>query len=92
MSNNNNERNEPTIALSWSAYDILDVLANCYNVDHKTLVETAIKMFFYYELKIDKLKKEGIDREELPRDKIDRGVSKIEQNEDENIVINLKFS
>jgi hypothetical protein len=90
MSNNN--KNDPVVAISQPVYDILEVMANCYNVDERSIVETALKMFFNCEIKIDRLRKEGIDRDEPFRQEEDENLTGIDQDNERNVVIRLKFN
>ncbi|MDR1494464.1 MAG: hypothetical protein LBI29_00305 [Rickettsiales bacterium] len=91
MSSNNDKENVRTIAIGQSIYEILEVMAECYNVDKESIVEMALKMFFSFEIKIDRLRKEGIGRDEIYRHSTDKNSLDEERGENENVVTNLKF-
>ncbi|MDR2777634.1 MAG: hypothetical protein LBB24_02610 [Rickettsiales bacterium] len=86
------KQNGPVVSISQPIYEILEVMANCYNVDKESIVETALKMFFNCEIKIDRLRREGINRDETSRCRTIGNSPDMEQSEIENVVINLKFS
>ncbi|MDR3078711.1 MAG: hypothetical protein LBU15_01595 [Rickettsiales bacterium] len=90
MSNNNIAINTKTITLSQSAYDILEIMAECYNVNRESIVETALKAFFNFEIKIDRLRKEGIGRDEIYGHSAGQNLP--DANQKDNVVISLKFS
>jgi hypothetical protein len=57
-----------------------------------SIIETALKMFFNFEINIDRLRKESINRGKISRGSA--GVDFSDENRDDagNVIINLKFN